>query len=416
MDIKHVCFFDSPYSKLFKDCSQELRKNNITSDFLISNYGYLAYVIGEDTKLLRPAIKNLQYSDIEIKEVLGIQSLNNNLLNKFNRRELDEACRFYAYFSNKIQTENSTSYVFYNDLRWQNAIAIDLLTRYNIPYIVLERGVYRPHTTSISKTRLNGGFKLPSSNEKATIPSKTKNYSKFLTYTRFATFLALSKIGKLFNLNTVNQNKSYSFLHYFKLLKKELIPSPSKKNQALPDKYLFIPLQVPTDTQCLIYSRFKNMHEAITYIESEFIKSELYNQKYKLIFKVHPMDTNTYNVNKSFSILIDLPIDSLIKHSKGVITINSTAGFESFDHFKNVITLGESFYSSFKGVTSDNNKNLHKWLTEKFTHAQYSKQEWINFKENIMFHYQIEGSIFSYNSRTINSICSSITSNKHIND
>ncbi len=78
-----------------------------------------------------------------------------------------------------------------------------------------------------------------------------------------------------------------------------------------------------------------------------------------LYVKDHPHGGNYRNV-RDYKALTKIPnvklIDpqysgkSLIKKSKGVITINGTAGFEALLLNKHVICFGNAFYSGFKGV------------------------------------------------------------------
>jgi capsule polysaccharide export protein KpsC/LpsZ len=78
-----------------------------------------------------------------------------------------------------------------------------------------------------------------------------------------------------------------------------------------------------------------------------------------LYVKDHPHGGNYRNV-RDYKALAKIPnvklIDpqysgkSLIKKSKGVITINGTAGFEALLLNKHVICFGNAFYSEFKGV------------------------------------------------------------------
>jgi capsule polysaccharide modification protein KpsS len=93
-----------------------------------------------------------------------------------------------------------------------------------------------------------------------------------------------------------------------------------------------------------------------------------------LYFKEHPVCIGTYDYFQMRRLakipnirMIDPKVNShdLIRHSQGVITVNSKVGFEALYHLKPVITLGDSFYRN-RGLTMDvgNMADLDKAIRE----------------------------------------------------
>ncbi len=89
-------------------------------------------------------------------------------------------------------------------------------------------------------------------------------------------------------------------------------------------EYLFVPLQVNTDTQILIHSDFRDMQEFIEYVENIYFSlPQEIQDKFKLVFKIHPMENSIYQYrfdNKSIVSYADTK--ALLVHASLVITIN----------------------------------------------------------------------------------------------
>ncbi|MCG2712140.1 MAG: CDP-glycerol glycerophosphotransferase family protein [Candidatus Omnitrophica bacterium] len=119
---------------------------------------------------------------------------------------------------------------------------------------------------------------------------------------------------------------------------------------ALPEKFVFIPLQCFSDTQVLINSPYINSIESFVRITYQAIKKALPDE-YKIIVKEHPDDwgrINYHELKKQYPDIIWLKkynIRSLIKQADLVITINSSVGIEALMYHKPVVTVGNSFYN-----------------------------------------------------------------------
>lgn len=115
-----------------------------------------------------------------------------------------------------------------------------------------------------------------------------------------------------------------------------------EKKLNLSDSYVFLPLQVASDSQLILNSDYNNS-DMIKYAAKFASESGL-----KLFVKVHPAETD-------FSYLKDIDYNNvffssndtneLIKECDLVIVNNSTVGFEGLIYNKKVICLGRSFYS-----------------------------------------------------------------------
>ena len=70
---------------------------------------------------------------------------------------------------------------------------------------------------------------------------------------------------------------------------------------------------------------------------------------------------------------------NLIAHSKAVVTINSTAGFEALMYFKPVIVFGQVFYRGY-GVTFDVDSLYDlEWVIKRALESEIPKEKIIRF-------------------------------------
>jgi capsular polysaccharide export protein len=148
----------------------------------------------------------------------------------------------------------------------------------------------------------------------------------------------------------------------------DIIPRANHKKRSefntteLPSRYLFVPFQVPHDTQIACYSPWI---ESMEMFYDEVIKAvtRLNDPQLKVVFKEHPSWHKHYE-----SLYHRSPIalfangnqtSELIDNAEAVLTINSTVGLESLLLNKRVITLGEACYN-IEGLvlTAQNSEEL----------------------------------------------------------
>ncbi len=151
-------------------------------------------------------------------------------------------------------------------------------------------------------------------------------------------------------------SKKMAQLKETKLVPRELRKKyRGKENFVYPPQYFFLPFQVKTDTQILLYSpQIHDMYELADRVYNALERfNRKYNRNYWLVIKEHPSDFGRVNYDdlkkqyagKQVVFTTTLPSSDLIESSKAVITINSNVGLEALFKGKPVITLGEIFYN-----------------------------------------------------------------------
>lgn len=110
-------------------------------------------------------------------------------------------------------------------------------------------------------------------------------------------------------------------------------PPQSRQN------FIFLPLQVETDTNITLYSPFKSMQGFLDYV-SRWIPEE-----FSLVVRPHPLSETDISAQSNPRFLIDTqsPASELISASSMVIGINSTMLLESLMYKKQVIAFGDGF-------------------------------------------------------------------------
>lgn len=118
--------------------------------------------------------------------------------------------------------------------------------------------------------------------------------------------------------------------------------------QPLPEHYIFVPFQVDSDTQIVEYSPWiRNMEHLYNVLRSVIDSSE--GESPVFVVKEHPSSKNNYQhlhaLHAGIVFHNQANTQRLIEGAEGVLTINSSVGFEAILLNKPVITLGEAFYN-----------------------------------------------------------------------
>lgn len=121
-------------------------------------------------------------------------------------------------------------------------------------------------------------------------------------------------------------------------------------------KYIFVPMQINTDTQIISHSKIiKNMEELIQ--KTIEVVDEINNERganYKLVVKVHPehekqdkLDNVNYLYDKYSNKVIFTKYTDLyflIENAETVVTINSTVGIQTLQKKQKLVVLGDAIY------------------------------------------------------------------------
>ncbi len=219
---------------------------------------------------------------------------------------------FYAMDIALLTRRKPKMVVIWNGLKYRRAIFSQACEDLSIKTVFMENGLL-PDTTVCDQQGVNARNSMP----------RTADF-----------YLSQSAYSE----NTINT---------------DLVVRTSKHRKAssqspLPQRFIFVPFQVDTDSQILLFSPWiKTMQQL--FAEMKQIQSNL--SGVKLVFKEHPSSPIDYRhlhsqLSQDQGIFAnDFSTQELIDRSELIVTINSTVGIEGLLRNKKVISLGEAFYN-----------------------------------------------------------------------
>lgn len=134
--------------------------------------------------------------------------------------------------------------------------------------------------------------------------------------------------------------------------------------------FVFIPLQVSSDTQIILNSDFDNF-DAIKFAKNKYPIA-------KIFIKIHPAEENLEFITQieGLSSQLDIEICSndtkeLIQKAKHIVVINSTVGLESMILGKEIDILGRAVYSKFDKI------RLKNYICAYLANIEYFSDEYV---------------------------------------
>lgn len=229
-------------------------------------------------------------------------------------------CRDYAVF----KKEQPRLLVMWNGMMFRRSLTVAAAKALNIQLCFMENGHF-PNTTVCDKKGVNAGNSL----------SRDAEFYRFYTPKNF---IAPTLVAR------------------------EAIIEKKSAGKVLPEHFIFIPFQVDTDSQILVYSDWINNMQQLFEL---MLKVQTQVPQLKLVFKEHPSSRVNYaylhqHLPEKIGVFAnDYSTQALIQQSQAVVTINSTVGLEALIFNKKVITLGEAFFN-IKGMSwhATNEHNL----------------------------------------------------------
>lgn len=411
----------------YSDFHRDLMKSLGGSCYvLIFNLGYVIYTKGMEKKYLFKEINGCSVSQVDLDAVAKARTLYSVQVNPSEQDNYFQA-QYISYLRAYIRDNNIQLVVMHNDLRWQHALAIMVCKELGIFYVVTERGLFRPNTTTLDFKGVNANSSLNTLWDKKKLGYLSRStelmlngndefkqglVDKYKTYSKFGLFIMLNKLGDLLGLNAPLKNKEYSLRGYVRLYLAQLkSPKNSVTPFELPERYLFVPLQVATDTQILIHSDFDSVQSFIEFVESAFYNlPESMRNGCQLVFKKHPMEEGIVEYDfHSQSIISTADTGILVDKSLGVITINSTVGFEALCAKKPLIILGRAFYKISDiafCLASVSGFKAEQQLSDSILQIINGKGPELldnieSFVEFVKVESQVDGDLFNYSARSI---------------
>lgn len=323
----------------------------------------------------------------------------------------DDLKAFSGWLTHLLQQQKIDAVVCFGDCRPHHAQASMVCQNLGIAFFVFEEGYLRPDYITLQEHGINAYSKLDLSPISSLKPAHDE---PLYTHNRFYRLVLASMIYYI--LTQANQEKFPHYHHYRDLTawqeakawlkapyRKLLGYSADKKLQetlvAHSEQYFLVSLQVYNDSQITHHSDYQDVTEFI----DEVIKSFAQYAHFEawLVFKHHPLDRGHRNyaslihqLAKRYGVVgrvfygCDMHLPTLIKHSIGMITINSTTGLQSIYHQKPTKVMGRALYD-IEGLCDQ------KPLSEFWRCPQPPNQQfYLKFRRYLIEQTQLNGSFY----------------------
>jgi capsular polysaccharide export protein len=322
-----------------------------------------------------------------------------------------------AYLTRLVREEGITDILLFGDARPFHRAALDAVQHLPIRVHVFEEGYFRPHWITMEKEGTNGWSSLPRTPEglkrlAATLPSPDETALVAGGAGRRAWFeigaaMASALMRPVFpryrrhrqqlplieGLGWLRRFATGAFRSRHMKCVYERIISEGRP-------YFLFPLQLPGDSQIKVHSPFRSMTEALDRVLESFGRCAPADTL--LVVKRHPLDNAVFDFEKytldqatrlgiaSRVIFLDgghLP--TLIRRSRGMVTVNSTAGIQALHHQCPTKTLGKAIYD-LPGLTSRRSLDEF-WLDPDCPDAEF----FATFRHAVMGATQINGNFYT---------------------
>lgn len=316
--------------------------------------------------------------------------------------------------------------VCFGDCRPHHLIARELLKSKDIPLYVFEEGYLRPYYITLEKHGVNGFSRIKlnkdKTDNKSTAPNltkhaatedqpiKVKNNFAYMSWI-IIVYYAICWMGRrrfphyrhYRNMSIWQEAGTWLRAPYFRLLEKRKDKKlQTHLTQTYSEQYFLVTLQVYNDFQITHHSDYDDVINFIDEVIYSF--SEHANQSHHLVLKHHPMDRGQRHYGSLIQQLADkygvagrihygcyMHLPTMIKHSIGMVTINSTTGLQSIYHQKPVIAMCDAVYNQ-SGLTA------HCSLKEFWKNPPaIAYENYLIFREQLIQTCQLNGAFYSNN-------------------
>lgn len=311
-----------------------------------------------------------------------------------------------------IDEYNIDAIVCFGDCRPHHAQAARLCEQLGISFFVFEEGYLRPDYITLQEYGINGYSRL----NIADIKTLNKaNDQPLYTHNRF---YRLSIAAIVYYIVTWLYKSRYPHYSHYRGMTawQEAIAwlkAPWRKLRGyLPDKnlqrrltiqdsnhYFLVSLQVHNDSQITHHSHFSDVVQFIDETIASFANYADTDQL--LVFKHHPLDrghrdyrelvaslATRYQISHRVFYGCDMHLPTLMKHSIGMVTINSTTGLQSVYHKKPTKVMGRAIYDTPKLTDAKTLDNF--WQQPSSPDNEF----YLRFREYLIEQTQLNGAFY----------------------
>lgn len=300
----------------------------------------------------------------------------------------------------------------FGDCRPHHLQAGSLCDGKSISFFVFEEGYLRPDYITFEEHGINGFSRLDA-NKIHSLP-KAKDLPIY-THNRFYKLCIAAIVYYI--VTRVYRHKYPHYTHYRGMTAvqeaKAWLKAPYRKlkyywhDKALQNKlvethdknYFVVSLQVHNDSQITYHSDYEDVTFFIEEVIASFAKNA--NLHHHLAFKHHPLDrghrdyrqfiaelAKKYAIQGRVHYGCDMHLPTMMKHSIGMVTVNSTTGLQSIYHKKPTKLMGRAIYNVEK--LTDQQPLDGFWKNPKKPDNDF----YLRFREYLIEENQLNGSFY----------------------
>ena len=321
-----------------------------------------------------------------------------------------------AFFEALIQENSIDAVLLFGDCRPIHKVAHSLASKHNVEIGVFEEGYIRPDYITFERIGVNANSTISRNPSDYSEMSNTKREPALIVGKPFwfaalwgslyylANFIAKPYFGRYQHHRSLSLWQLAFWLRSF--FRKQLYAFQQKDELNLlvksnHKKYYLVVLQVHNDAQIHHHSDFLSVDEFISDAINSFA---LYAPRDShLVIKHHPMDRGVNHYGKLINLICqykvlrrrvhyvhDLHLPTLLKHTEGVVVINSTVGLSALEEQCPVKVCGNAMYD-IKGLTYQGSLSSF-WDDAPYFKVDQKLQS--KFSSNLIQNSQINGNFY----------------------
>lgn len=261
--------------------------------------------------------------------------------------------------------------VCFGDCRFYHAVALQLARELGIKIFVFEEGYIRPDYITLERGGVNDysqlrekfqsldGQELPSPDKPQGIDTRF-GWMVFVAFTYYTFWVLFFWLFPFYRHHRQISPIAEAFF-WIRSFIRRVINYQIEPHRFLDiiknhdRRYFIVALQVHNDSQVRVHSDYNDVEEFIVEVLESFADNAPRDKH--LVFKHHPMDrgyrhyghllrkhTAALGIADRVHYVCDVHFPTLMKHSIGMVTINSTSGLQSLFHEKPVKLMGRAIY------------------------------------------------------------------------
>lgn len=285
----------------------------------------------------------------------------------------DSMAQWPDFLAQTIDTLRIDTLVLFGQSRPLHQIALERARALGLAVFVFEEGYVRPDYVTLELGGVNGWSTIPRHREfydamnPESPPAPEPTHQSFSQVAGIAMTYAMACMATRWRYPHYTHHRSLhpisEGLRWVQGGMRKWVRRIKERN-ALPEliaparsrRWFLVPLQVHNDAQVRDHSPFAGIRDFIDTVMQNFAQHARADEW--LVFKHHPLDRpyNDYSnyiaararelgVIERVRYIHDQHLPTLLKHTRGVVTINSTTGIQSLYHGTPVLPLGDCLYA-----------------------------------------------------------------------